>query len=541
MVVEAFYVSSFVSPVIHDLRNHVPHQVLIHHHHSSPGWLEFYKIPRATRRKVRQYFKGFFKEHPALNETAILDDMNPGLREEVCRFLIPDIVRATTLFRELPTNILARIVMIMTPVTYTPGDTVQQQGKVGRMMHIIVGGRALAIYDKHSKHDNSPVEPETQELQAGSTVGELVALNVTSVYDCTVEAQGLCAMFLLTKERILERFSSMPEVMAQLRQNAQVFESQELEQRRVNVSLNLWDTTENALGIRTMMECGLSEIFPASEAQDAFAATVKKTLGDSMLVHGRRHSFVAVGTPNEYDRYLDQLMNKLSSLSPEGHLRFDMGLAVTQTNYVFAMTFEKTNTARQNRKFRLLLIREDLLRHVPKKPPESVHKRITYFHERWQTLKQLHDLYFEEDSLSKPARRRAHLLMISNPRRPLKICLSGSRVHPYDPSVPPWPVFEWHGDGHTSMHEFDINDHDATTATSKSTGENIGTQQQDGDVDPYAKSSISKSLRINFDSREHSYRREREATAALQRDESGPMVLHDAGETRIVTFHDNGS
>ena len=53
------------------------------------------RFPKTLRRKVHRHFKKYFDERTALDECAILNDLNPALRQEVGKFLLQDTVRAT--------------------------------------------------------------------------------------------------------------------------------------------------------------------------------------------------------------------------------------------------------------------------------------------------------------------------------------------------------------------------------------------------------------------------------------------------------------
>ena len=103
-------------------------------------WLEFNDLPRDLRRKVRSYFKTFLAERSALDEQAILNDLDPGLRAELGQHLIPDAVRASHLFSGLPPTVLAKLSTLLRPVPAAPGDVLQVRGTHGVTMHVVVAG-----------------------------------------------------------------------------------------------------------------------------------------------------------------------------------------------------------------------------------------------------------------------------------------------------------------------------------------------------------------------------------------------------------------
>lgn len=217
------------------------------------------------------------------------------------------------------------------------------------------------------------------------------------------------------------------------------FANQVNEKRRVNVSLNAWDSFVDQLAIRTLFECSINDIFPSEHAERVLMSIAddpgysdEGALFATRNQVGGNHPFVCV-PKDSLKRFTDQLMNKCSSLTPDGAIRWDMGLPVTSEKYVFGMTFEKLNLAHHNRKFRVLLIRESLLCQVMDKRPDEVHPD-DYYQNRWSVLQQLHDLYFEEghheEGRFKAPRRERESILISSPNKPLLLTMAGIPVDP---------------------------------------------------------------------------------------------------------------
>lgn len=211
------------------------------------------------------------------------------------------------------------------------------------------------------------------------------------------------------------------------------------------------------LGIRTLLECSLSDVFPSDRAQQLLEQAARNVNDDSDIddathtpsprdrmdsapilrrtISGtcpppKHHPFVGVGA-EECQRFRDQLMNKCSALVPMGALYYDMGIGIVSERYVFGLTFEKLNTDQHNQKFRLLLIRESLLERVRLRGPAEVHKH-PYFQYRWRTLQQLHDLYFEHNDMGRTPQRIEQNLLISNPERVLVLALPGDPARQLD-------------------------------------------------------------------------------------------------------------
>ena len=68
------------------------------------AWMDHHHFPRALRRKVRRSYKIYFANHMALDEGAIIRELEPQLQEEIAEVLLPAVVRNVPLLRGLPTG-----------------------------------------------------------------------------------------------------------------------------------------------------------------------------------------------------------------------------------------------------------------------------------------------------------------------------------------------------------------------------------------------------------------------------------------------------
>ena len=211
------------------------------------AWLEFNDLPREMRRKVRTYFKTFLSERSALDEQAILNDLDPGLRAELGQYLIPDAVRDSALFSGLPPTVLAKLSTLLRPVPAAVDDVLQVQGTHGVTMHVVVAGLvevgrsaklpargdsvalespklAGAFWGRQASDLVSPGSPKgpttTHFLSASDTFGELVVLGIEHTYSATATAREPTALYMIEQAQLYERFSAMPEVINKMRQHA---------------------------------------------------------------------------------------------------------------------------------------------------------------------------------------------------------------------------------------------------------------------------------------------------------------------------------
>ena len=85
------------------------------------AYMNHHGFPAPLRYKVRAYFKRYFNMRSALDEKAILNDLDPELRQEVGAFLLHDVVRQNAIFAKLSAAVLARVVLVLKVQRSTSG------------------------------------------------------------------------------------------------------------------------------------------------------------------------------------------------------------------------------------------------------------------------------------------------------------------------------------------------------------------------------------------------------------------------------------
>ena len=121
------------------------------------------RFPRKLRRKVHRHFKKYFEERTALDETAILNDLAPGLRQEVGKFLLRDTVRGHFFYQYLPRGMLSKLVPLLKPCTGEIGRALVSEGAVGTAMWILEAGACdvcsryyTALLDERAERPDAP-------------------------------------------------------------------------------------------------------------------------------------------------------------------------------------------------------------------------------------------------------------------------------------------------------------------------------------------------------------------------------------------------
>lgn len=171
---------------------------------------------------------------------------------------------------------------------------------------------------------------------------------------------------------------------------------------RVLVSLNQVqddDPSGPVFCMRSLAEMSFQDFFPddyvqwvVTRAQD----NVGMFEGNDMSTHRFGPFLQFKTTYADWKRIRDHVKNRLSSLSPGGFLARDMGVPVVEVEYAWALAYEQSGQRDElNNKFRVMLVRKDLLERVAGKDAEEVppagkeyldDKQVEYFARRWKTL-----------------------------------------------------------------------------------------------------------------------------------------------------------
>ncbi|GMI14929.1 hypothetical protein TrVE_jg6054 [Triparma verrucosa] len=166
------------------------------------------KFPKVLFRKMRKYYKHYFEQRTALNESEILDDLSSQLRTEVALFLIHDIVYNIDLFHDLTPEMLAKLLTALKPLQIGSGEVLSVAGEIGREMYIVISGEL-----KMTK----PSDPTGVILNPGEYFGELCALDINPINLCTTKAASPCELYSLSRDDIFNTFKEMPEVVGHMK------------------------------------------------------------------------------------------------------------------------------------------------------------------------------------------------------------------------------------------------------------------------------------------------------------------------------------
>lgn len=200
--------------------------------------------------------------------------------------------------------------------------------------------------------------------------------------------------------------------------------------------LHIWDHTHNQLGLRTLMETRMLDLFPNAGDQNELSALHALPFKQP----DQKHPFTGVSDNfHDVERLRRKLLNTILTLSPMGSLQHDLGLPVTTARYVFGlMLHAEGDDDIQN--YQVIVVREELLRHVNpgREYPGETGSVEDWQQQRWEYLQQLHELYFEKPEYPNVPVRDKQRLLITDPRMPLEMSFPGHRGDGHDDSIPPW-------------------------------------------------------------------------------------------------------
>ncbi|GMH51745.1 hypothetical protein TL16_g01078 [Triparma laevis f. inornata] len=167
------------------------------------------KFPKVLFRKMRKYYKHYFEQRTALNETEILDDLSSQLRTEVALFLIHDIVYNIDLFHDLTPEMLAKLLTVLKPLQIGSGEVLSVAGEIGREMYIVISGEL--------KMTKPGGDPNGTILNPGEYFGELCALDINPINLSTTKAASPCDLYSLSRDDVFNTFRDMPEVLGHMK------------------------------------------------------------------------------------------------------------------------------------------------------------------------------------------------------------------------------------------------------------------------------------------------------------------------------------
>ncbi|KAI4456236.1 i[[h]] channel isoform e [Holotrichia oblita] len=159
-------------------------------------------LPSATCTRILQYFdfrfqKTFYKEEEILS--TLSTPLQKEIKYETCKRLIENV----TIFKDLPTAVVLKLVDCLRPVIVLPNDVIVQAGTVGDNMYFIHNG-TVAVYTSAGF--------EVCHLTDGSNFGEVSLVMKKEKRIATVVAVDSSELYILPRAAFEKVISPYPDL-----------------------------------------------------------------------------------------------------------------------------------------------------------------------------------------------------------------------------------------------------------------------------------------------------------------------------------------
>lgn len=101
--------------------------------------MDFCKVPRELRNRIREYYEVKF-QGKMFNETSILDELNPLLREKVINFNCRSLVKSVEFLATADPDFVSDLISCLNVEVYLQGDKIIEEGCIGNQMYFISQG-----------------------------------------------------------------------------------------------------------------------------------------------------------------------------------------------------------------------------------------------------------------------------------------------------------------------------------------------------------------------------------------------------------------
>ena len=174
------------------------------------AFLNYRNIPRDLQRKINDYYSYLWESRRGYDESAVLGDLPIALKTTVALQINREIIEKVPLFQTAGEDLIREIVLNLTPVVFTPGDTIVTAGEVGFQMYFISQGSVDVLSaDKQTVYAT---------LTTGQFFGE-ISLLLSMPRTATIRAREYCDLYRLDKDnfdRVIQRYPDFAERINEL-------------------------------------------------------------------------------------------------------------------------------------------------------------------------------------------------------------------------------------------------------------------------------------------------------------------------------------
>jgi hypothetical protein len=174
------------------------------------AFLKLRRVPSELNRRINDYYNYLWDTRRGFDESSVLRELPDPLRLSVSLHLNKEMIEKVPLFEKAGDALIRDIIMNLTPVVFTPGDTVVRAGEPGFDMYFISKGSVEVV-----SPDGASV---FVTLTEGHFFGE-IALLLSTPRTATVRTREYCDLYRLDKttfDRVITHYPAFAETIRDL-------------------------------------------------------------------------------------------------------------------------------------------------------------------------------------------------------------------------------------------------------------------------------------------------------------------------------------
>lgn len=173
-------------------------------------FLKYRNIPLSMQKKINNYYSYLWESRRGYDESSVLQDLPDHLKVSVSLYLNKEIIEKVPIFEGANEDFIKEIILNLTSMVFTPGDSIVKAGEVGFNMYFISKGSVDVMSADEKIHYAT--------LGSGNFFGE-IALLLSMPRTATIKAREYCDLYRLDKEtfdRVLSRYPEFAETITEM-------------------------------------------------------------------------------------------------------------------------------------------------------------------------------------------------------------------------------------------------------------------------------------------------------------------------------------
>lgn len=155
------------------------------------GFLRYRNVPPDVQHRIFAYYDYLWERRMGFDESKVLGDLPPTLREELSWILKEDLIHKVPFLHDASARLVRELTALLKPVVFIPGDLVVQRGERGTRMFFVGRGKLEVL---------GPDEITViKVLNEGDFFGELSLIR-EQPRNATVRAADYCDLYVLERQ-----------------------------------------------------------------------------------------------------------------------------------------------------------------------------------------------------------------------------------------------------------------------------------------------------------------------------------------------------